>query len=256
MTNRYKNRYKIGAIISATLLVVASLGNSIVYAAATYNSTNYSANEVFFGAGGGEGYTDGTYDAQVSVGETGVGSEKGTAYSTQNGFNTPAQPYIALVVNTTSLTIPDLTTASASTGTATFWVKTYLANSYAVYTVGTPPASNAHTFPSTSSTYLSSPGTEQFGINLVQQDGSCGTGCNGVGANPSQNPSNVFSFGAAYTGYNTADHFKYTNGNEIAYSNSSSGETDYTVTYLFNISTATPGGTYTFNQSIVATSTY
>lgn len=253
MTNIYKNKFRVGIFSLVVVLAAMSIFDPITNAAtARYNSTNYAVNEVLFGAGGGEGYTDGTYDAQVSVGETGVGPEVGVAYRTQNGFNTPAQPYIQFVVNTTSLTIPDLTTATASTGTATFYVKTYLASGYAVYTVGPPPtdAGGGHSFPSTTSDFTSSPGTEQFGMNLVLNNTPS------VGANPSQNPSNVYSFGNAYTGYNTANNFKYTAGNEIAYSNQSTGETDYTISYLFNISTATPGGTYIFNQTLVATSTY
>lgn len=252
MINRHINRHKTGIVVLAVALAFVNLCSSAAYASAPrYTSNDYGVNEVLFGAGGGEGYTDGVYDAQVSVGETGVGPEKGgTSYAAQNGFNTPAQPYIQFVVNTTSLTIPDLTTASASTGTATFSVKTYLASGYVVYAVGNTPSDGGHSFPTTTSDFTSSPGTEQFGMNLEANTSPS------VGFAPSQNPSGVYSFGNAYTGYNSINNFKYHPGDEIAYSNQSTGETDYTISYLFNISTATPGGTYTFNQTLVATSTY
>jgi hypothetical protein len=95
------------------------------------------------------------------------------------------------------------------------------------------------------------PGTEQFGMNLVAN-----TSPITFGANPSQNPSSVFSFGAAASGYNTANLYKYVQGSTIASSNSSSGETDYTISYIYNISNSTPGGYYLFNDVLVATATF
>jgi hypothetical protein len=94
-------------------------------------------------------------------------------------------------------------------------------------------------------------GSEQFGINLVHN-----TSPASFGANPVQVPSSAFSFGAAAPGYNTPNQYKYVPGDTIAYSNSSSGETDYTISYIYNISVITPGGTYGFNDVLVATATF
>jgi hypothetical protein len=77
-----------------------------------------------------------------------------------------------------------------------------------------------------------------------------------LGSDPVQVPSSSFSFGAAAANYNTACNFTYNNGDTVAQSTQSSGETDFTISYLFNISSITPGGTYTMNQSLVATSTF
>jgi hypothetical protein len=98
---------------------------------------------------------------------------------------------------------------------------------------------------------ISSVGTEQFGINLVAN-----TAPTTFGANPSQAPDASFSFGQAAAGYDTPNYFKYVTGDTIAYSNKSSGETDYTISYLFNVSNATPGGQYTLHHVLVATSTF
>jgi hypothetical protein len=133
-----------------------------------------------------------------------------------------------------------------------------LASGYIVQTVGSSPTNNAvspHSLNALTGGGTSSPGTEQFGINLVANTTGCGAPAN-FGAAPVQIPDSTFSFGAAASGYNTCGTFKYNNGDTIASSSKSSGETDYTISYLFNISSTTPDGFYTFNQSIVATSTY
>jgi hypothetical protein len=87
---------------------------------------------------------------------------------------------------------------------------------------------------------------EQFGINLAANTSPH------IGAGPVQVPSNTYSFGAVESGYSQADLYKYSNGDAIAYSNSSSGETDYTLSMIINISAVTPGGQYTGNFSAVA----
>jgi hypothetical protein len=106
-------------------------------------------------------------------------------------------------------------------------------------------------------------GTEQFGINVVANScpgsapGSGSGSCSGtLGANPSQDPDATFSFGHAATNYDVAISYTYNDGDIIAQSDTSSGFTLYTISYLFNISNVTPAGTYTMSQSLVATSTF
>jgi len=113
----------------------------------------------------------------------------------------------------------------------------------------TDPQGTVMTAPSTPT--ASSSGTEQFGINLVAN-----TSPATFGSNPAQIPNSTFSFGQAASGYNTPNLYKYVNGDTVASSSSSSGETDYTISYIFNISSTTPGGTYTMNHVLVATSTF
>ena len=144
-----------------------------------------------------------------------------------------------------------LSTGSTTTTTATFSVKNYISSGYTVVTVSNPPINNAYTMHNLTSPTASSAGTEQFGINLVAN-----TSPITFGVNPVQVPSSAFSYGAAAAGYNTPNLYKYVPGNTIAYSNSSSGETDYTISYIYNISVLTAGGTYTFNDVLVATATF
>lgn len=219
--------------------------------AAQSSSPSYQVNEVFFGAGGALQDCSPSYCSKQSVGETGVGSTSSTNYQAHAGFNTDRTPFLQFIVNGTSTDIGVLNTSSTTKTTATFSVKNYLSSGYQVVTVSSPPKYNAYTMHNLSSPTASIPGTEQFGINLVAN-----TSPATFGANPVQVPSSTFSFGAASPGYNTTNLYKYVPGDSIAYSNSSSGETDYTISYIYNISSITPGGTYSFNDVLVATATF
>jgi len=236
-------RYLAATLILLLLIPVAAQG-------AQSNSANYQVNEVFFGAGGSlDNVCSTTYCAKQSVGETGVGNTKGTAYQAQAGFNTDRTPYIQFVVNTSSINLGVVSPGTPATGNATFKVKTYLAGGYVVVNASPPPTNNSYTIATPTGSYSS--GTEQFGINLVAN-----TSPTTFGAAPVQVPGSTYSFGVAATGYNTSNSYKYANGDTIASSPSSSGETDYTISYLFNVTNITPGGTYTMNHILVATSTY
>lgn len=217
-------------------------------------STNYGVNEVYFGTGGELNACSSSYCSKQSAGETAVGKTSSTNYSAQAGNNTNRDPYIEFVVTGATTDLGVLTTASATVATGTFSVKTYLAGGYVVQTVSDPPTSvlpGNPTLQPLSSPTASSPGTEQFGINLVAN-----TSPTTFGANPIQNPDASFSYGTAASGYGTANLFKYVKGDTVAQSTQSSGETDYTVSYLFNISNVTDAGEYSFNHVLVATSTY
>lgn len=234
-------------IVSLTLLLLAP---SAVQAAQS-SSTNYQVNEVFFGTGGALNDCSTNYCSKQSIGETGVGNVTSPNYQAQAGFNTDRMPFLQFIVNGTNTDVGVLSTGSTTTTTSTFSVKSYLSSGYSVVTVSNPPTNNNYTMNALSSPTASSVGTEQFGMNLVAN-----TNPTTFGANPSQKPSSVFSFGAAAPGYNTSNLYKYVPGSVIASSTSSSGETDFTISYIFNISPVTPGGTYTFNDVLVATATF
>ncbi len=230
-----------------------------VASATTSSSPNYRVNEVFFGSGGALNDCSTNYCAKESLGATGVGKTSSTNYQAHAGFNTDRMPYLKFVVNGTSIDVGALSTGSTTTANATFSVKSYLSSGYQVVTVSNPPQNNSFTMHGLGTPTASSAGSEQFGMNLVAN--SCPTPsitCTGgtFGANPNQVPSSVFSFGQAASGYNTANLYKYVPGDTIADSNSSSGETDYTISYIYNISVLTPGGTYKFNDVLVATATF
>ncbi len=222
------------------------------------SSTNYQVNEVFFGSGGELNACSTSYCSKQSAGELGVGNTSSANYQAQGGFNTDRTPYIEFKVTAGSTDLGVLSTGNASVATGTFSVKTYLAGGYVVQTVSDPPTNTLPTSPilhALSTPAASSPGTEQFGINLVANTTACGAPTT-FGANPIQIPDNTYSFGTIASGYNTCGLFKYVKGDTIAQSTKSTGETDYTVSYLYNISNVTAAGQYDFHHVLVATSTY
>lgn len=215
------------------------------------NSTNYQVKEDFVGGGGLTQSNSSGYQAQDTAGAAAVGDSAGTAYKSQSGGTTSDDPVLTFAVNTASVNLGSLSTSLTRTGTATFSVLNYTSYGYIVQTIGSPPSNGAYTLTGMSSPAASATNTEQFGINLVAN-----TSPTTLGADPVQVPSNIFSFGAAATGYNTANTYKYVSGNTIASSVKSSGRTDYTISYIANMSNNTPGGSYSGNQVIVCTGTY
>lgn len=229
-------------------------------------SQKYQVTESFFGSGGTlqACSASGAYCSKQSAGELGAGKacDPSDKYCAQAGFNTNREAYLEVSIGTPDVDVGVLQSNETHVGAATFQVKSYLAQGYVVQTVSPGPKNGNYTMQLMSSG-AGAAGTEGFGMNLKQN--SCpaassfsGTGnCSGsLGAEAAQDPDTTFSFGHPATGYDTAGSYKYHDGDIIAQSSSSSGFTEYTISYIFNISNVTPGGTYTMNQSLVATSTF
>lgn len=246
-------RIKQKTVLAVVLSLFATFGVTGIALAAVpqSSSSNYRVNEVFFGSGGSLHDCSTNYCAKLSAGETAVGNTSSANYQAQGGFNTDRQPYIQFVVNNTNQDIGTLTSAAAKTATATFSVKSYLASGYVVKQTSPGPTNGSYVLNGLTTPSASAIGTEQFGINLVAN-----TSPATFGANPSQSPDSTFGFGQVASGYNTANLFKYVKDDTIAYSDTSSGTTNYTISYIFNVSNLTPGGTYTLNHVLVATSTF
>jgi hypothetical protein len=222
--------------------------SATVYAAQSASSS-YSVDQVFFGNGGELNACSASYCTKQAAGETTVGNTSSTTYQAQTGFNIDRQEYIEFNVTNANVDLGTVTSGAVAKGSANFYVKAYLSSGYNVTVNGPAPTNSGHQItPMTGSG--STPGTEQFGINLVANSSPS------VGASPVQVPSTAYSFGVAATGYDTANTYKYNNGDIIASAPKSSGETDYTISYIMNISNVTPGGTYTTAQSLVATATF
>lgn len=227
---------------SLTLQIIDSSGN-VAATASTTDAAFTGANDRVLVHGGFPYYVD---DLNVY--------NSGSGYQTQAGFNTAPSPTLTFLVNTTLVNLGLLTYSNPVEATASFSVINYTSYGYVVQTVGNPPTSGGHTLTAMNGT--SSIGTEQFGMNLVANNVASATPASVFGSNPAQNPDNTFAYGQAATGYGTPNNFKYNNGDIIAQALKSSGETDYTISYLANISTSTPAGVYQMNQVLVCTGTY
>ncbi|MDB5182451.1 MAG: exported protein of unknown function [Candidatus Saccharibacteria bacterium] len=242
-------------ILSA--LSILFLLTPFAYAQTNPTSGLYSTREYYFGTGGDTNLSSSQYSARTATGTLGVGDTAGTANKANAGPITPDQPYIEMVVTSSTVALGNQTTSNTKEGTAAFYVKAYVAQGYVVRNASAPLSIPSHTMAAPSTPTASAIGTEQFGINLAGPN-SCAL-ClplTSFGANPVQVPDSSFSFGTAATGYDTAGVYKYVNGDVIAQSLKSSGETDYTISYILNISTTTPAGSYSMAHVLVATATY
>jgi hypothetical protein len=239
------------------LLLVSSYGHN-VYADSSA-SPNYRVDQTFFGSGGELDASSAQYRARQTLGEVAAGNTQGNLYQAYAGFNTTDEPFIEFFVNESNIDIGFLDISSASSTSGTFYVRAWQADGYVVRTESPPPSNTSpdidHELAPLTTGGASSPGTEQFGINLVFNDDFCGVGCD-LGADPLQVPDNTFAFGAAATGYDTGNVFRYNRGEVVAQSTKSTSRTIYTVSYLFNIAPDTPAGEYQFKHNLVATATY
>ena len=251
MGNQKLRRYKFVAILALVLALVPS--GSAHAGAPQASSSNFSASEVQIGGNGSASHDcSSSYCAQESVGDTVTGGSASSGYSAQFGSNTTDEPLLEVLVSggTQNLGVLDPST----TATATFGVnvRSYLSSGYSVYVTGSPPSQGSHTLNAlnTSCPCTSQAGAEQFGINLADNTSP------NIGAAPVQVPSGSFSFGAATSDYSQTDLFKYHDGDAVAGSATSTGETDYTLSMILNISNVTPGGRYTGTFSAVVVPVY
>jgi hypothetical protein len=252
---KYIRQIQLVVLGTLTVLLTITSASSAVFATSSFQSksNNYGVNEVFFGAGGDLDDCSSHYCAQSAVGETTIGNTKSSHYKAQGGFNTHRDPTLEFSVNGGTTNLGYLSTTNATMTTATFSVETYLASGYIVQAYGSPPIDDApgnHVMNALTTPTASSLDTEQFGMNLAAN-----TSPLTVGAAPVQVPTND-GFGAATANYDQPNKYLYNSGDTIASSSSSSGITDYTISYLFNIGPLTPDGQYTLTQTLVATSTF
>ena len=222
--------------------------------AAQSSSTNYKVNEYFFGSGGELEACSGSYCSKQAAGEMTVGATESANYLAQGGFNTADEPYLEVSVNG-NVDFGTLSQTSTKTGTATIQVRTYLASGYVMRLTGAPlqytTGGNTYVIASPATPTASTIGTEQFGINLRSN-----TNPATFGADPVQKPDTSFSFGQPYADYNTPNFYMYQDKAPVAFSDRSSGQTEYTVSMIANISDTTVAGRYTGRVSVVVTSTF
>ena len=218
------------------------------------SSTNYKVEESFFGTGGELDASSTNYQAKQSAGETTVGNSSSTNYQFQGGFNTSDEPLLELAVNGGAYDMGILDLGTTGAVTASFTVRNYLSSGYVVVLSGTPPSTttglNTHTLTALTSPTASTPGEEQFGVNLVNN------GYPDIGSDPAQVPDSTYSFGTAVTGYDTANLFKFVDGDTIALSPKSSGQTNYALSIIANVARETPSGEYGGHLSLQVIPTF
>ncbi len=253
-----KPRLGIITLIIGALLALAPYQFAYAVCAAGIQScsSNYSTDQSFFGSGGElNACSSGPagYCSKQTAGELGIGKTCGTAYCAYAGFNTTDVPFLEFVVTGSNIDLGYLDTGTTSTANGVFTIRAWQSGGYVVRTESDPPtnASGGHQLAPLASQTAPAIGTEQFGINLVAN-----TVPIAFGLGPQQVPNSSFSFGTVAAAYGTTNVYKYVKSDVIAQSLSSTSITSYTISYVFNISTATPAGKYNFAHNLVATATY
>lgn len=245
-----KNIYVLSlvAMLLAVVFIVSGATTS-----AQFSGTTYMIEEAQVGAAGSSNELNSTlYQGRATAGDTGVGIVSGTSFQAVGGFTTSPEPELEVVANFIDLDLGQASTSAALTGTASFTVRAYLASGYSVFSRGNPPTQESgQAFTALAAQTASTVGTEQFGINLVAN-----TSPTTFGANPVQLPDATFSFGTVNANYGTTNQYRYVNGDAVASSTKSSGQTQYTISYLVNISAISKAGTYTFAHDIGVVATY
>ncbi len=230
------------------ILGVAALLPSTPLFASVPTSSNYRFDETSIGTGGLLNSNSANFKATTATGDLSVGSAASTNFQVEAGTQTKEDPTLSFSVNTGSANFGVFSPTTPATTTATFTVKNYTSYGYVAQIVGSPPTGGGYTIDPMASTGSSQVGIEQFGINLVAN-----TSPSSVGANPNNGS---FGFGTVTANYNTSNQYRYVSGESIASAPKSSGETTYTITYLVNVSSITPGGQYQSDQTIIVTGTY
>lgn len=249
-------KLRVGLVIFGVLIIGVLIRHPQALAQGT--SSGYRIDESYIGPGGS--LESGSTGYKLEPGQQttgnpgGVGDSSSTNYTAQSGNTTTSDPRLVCVVNSGSLNFGALSTSLVVSSVASFSVLNYTSYGYVATILGSTPSNGSHNLDAMSSTGPSVAGTEQFGINL-RDNGPLLTDPD-VGADPLQVPSGSFSYGVAAGGYNTVNQYRYVAGETIASGPKSSGQTDYTISYIINASTITPGGQYSGNQTILCTGTY
>ncbi len=236
---------------------LAALGAIVVYGAAwaatvayadSLQSPNYRFEESTLGGGGLVQSNSTNYQAGTAIGDTAIGNSASTNFQVDSGSKTSPDPALSFAITSPNVNFGSFSASAATMATSTFSVSNYTSYGYAVQIVGDTPSNGSHTIAAMATTGSSQLGIDQFGINLVAN-----TSPLSMGANPEQG---LFGVGTASPNYGTSDMYRFVSGETIATAPKSSGVTNYTISYLVNVDSLTPGGQYNAQQILVCTGTY
>jgi hypothetical protein len=243
-----KMKHKAKNILSLYVVAGISVLVYIVSPAFALQSTNYNFVETSLGGNGLLNSQSANFQASGSGAVLGIGNSAGVNFQLNAGNLTTNDPALSFAVNSSNINLGSFSAGVTAVATTSFQVINYTSYGYVVQALGTSPTKGSHTITAMSSTGPSQAGTEQFGINLVAN-----TSPVSLGANPDHG---LFGFGSASSNYGTANNYRFVSGETIASAPQSSGQTIYTISYIVNVNSLTPGGEYSGSQTILCTGTY
>jgi hypothetical protein len=222
------------------------LSVNLVYA---LKSTDYQFVETSLGGVGARNTASTNYQASTSGAILGFGTSADATMQIKAGNETTNDPALSFAIDSPSVSFGSFSPTTTAVATSSFQVSNYTSYGYVVGIYGSTPTNvGGHSITAMSTTATSQTGVEQFGINLVSNSSP-----SSFGANPNNGQ---FGYGTAASNYSTANNFRYVNGDTIASAPKSSGLTIYTISYIVNVSSLTPGGQYSTGETIICTGTY
>jgi hypothetical protein len=235
--------------LAALIVIIAGLLGIMTYTSASaLQSANYRFDESAVGTNTILESSSTNFQANSATGDISIGNAASSNYQVEAGTQTTNDPVLSFGVVDASADFGAFSPTAATTATTSFSVSNYTSYGYIVQIEGDAPTNGSHVIDALPTADTSQPGIEQFGINLVAN-----TAPTSVGANPDNG---ITGFGLAGPNYDTANEYRYANGDIIASAPKSSGKTVYTVSYLVNVGALTPGGQYTTRQTIIVTGTF
>lgn len=232
------------------LAMLVASGGAGVALAETSKSTNYQTTETQFGAGSSQQTCSDQYCARTSIGDVAGGSGVSSGSTATFGSITSNEPLLEVIVDPGESNLGTLDTEHTASKSMVVRIRSYLSNGYTLQITGTPPKYGNHTLATPTTPTAAAPGTEQFALNAVANTSP------NVGADLVQVPDAQTSFGEVNDNYKTANLFKYVSGDVVAHSAKSSGQTDFTISMIVNISNSTPAGHYSGDFSAVVIAGY
>ena len=235
-------------LCSLWVSILVALSTCAFAQAATPQSTNYRFDESSIGVSGLGQSSSTNFRGETAAGNAAAGPSASSNFQTQAGSRTSPDPYLTVSLDSNNANFGSFSPSVASTATSTFSVINYTSYGYVVQIAGRPIKYDTHEIAAMGSNATSQAGVEQFGVNLVAN-----TAPISFGANPNNGS---FGYGSIAPNYATPNQFRYVSGETVAQADKSSGKTNYTMSYLVNVSSLTPGGVYTGDQTLIVTGTY
>ena len=211
----------------------------------TSSSPSYEMSEAQFGSGSELETCSGSYCAQASIGRLGPDSNNPPSSASFGLIPEDSEPLLEVIVDPGESDLGMLSSSKTSSKTMIVRIRAYMSDGYTLQINGDPPSYDVHSLSTASTPTASTPGLEQFGINVVNNPTL------GMGASPVHVPSEVMSFGEVLESYSLPDMFMYRSGDVVAASSVETGRTDYTVSMIINVSNSTPAGHYNGDYSAI-----
>lgn len=221
--------------VALTTALFAALPWASEQAFAQSASDNYQVVESQFGNSSSNESCSSEYCASVSIGSD---SKTSAASTPEFGQANYSEPLLEMIVIPGDSNLGNLTTEQAGAKTMQVKIRNYLTGGYRLQILGDAPKYQNHTLATSSTPVTSQPGTEQFGINVIENSTP------DVGTNPILQPGEGDGTGLVLANYKIPNQFMYVSGQTIAETATNTGGADFTISMIVNISNQTPAGKY------------